>query len=185
MIKAVYERKRALSFMLTRTKALRPSKLTQNEMCFCYILVCAGIEFMIETILRDWTQHNRKKHASTRYRGKKHVETLLDIASKNTETEIKSNHTIDYDRVFQLVLAIAGENNRDELKRLVQAASPPGTNQVKIAIDRICLMRHKLAHGTELPSGVSPNLSELENDFNLVYSGLIENLDKVLPRRPG
>jgi hypothetical protein len=182
MIKAVYERKRVLSFMLSRTKALKPSKLTQNEMCFCYVLVCAGIEFMIETTLREWIKHNRQKHSSTRYIGKKHVDLLLDITSSNAEATISSNHSIDYERICQLVLAVAGEAKRDEFKRLVLAMSPAGTNQVKVAIERVALTRNRIAHGVELPSGVSPNLSELENDLNFIYTGLIANLDKTLAR---
>lgn len=182
MIYAVNLRKRNIDSMLRGVRQLPPTKSTNDQMCFCYLLVYGSIEFMIESTIRGWINHYLKKHRY-QYNDKAQVDKIIEVLMANAEISLDSNHTINYSKICQLIKKLAGQSKYNQFKQLVQSSSPGGTGEVIASLKRIAQTRHRLAHGIELPSGISPNVYELENDFNIVYTRLVANLDRVLPRR--
>lgn len=184
MIRSVHERKQKVSIILARVNAIKSTSVKHDQMCFCYVLVYGTLEFMIETIIRGWIQHHLKKHSSIgRYRGKRDVDRMIVALQANAEKNLELNNTIKYDKICGLLERAAGGTCLAKFKALVAASSDAGANDTISRIERISLTRHRLAHGIELPQGISPNISELENDFEFLYKNLIKNLDQVLPRK--
>lgn len=182
MLRTVYVRKLYIDKHFKIVGLMKNSKLKHEMMCNSYVLVCGTIEYMIESIIRGWLKHNINKHKHV-YPGKKHVDGVLDTFYNNAELNLYNNHTIDYDRICNLVKSLAGDKIATSLKASVLAASPPGVNMTASALKRVSLLRHLLAHGHNTTLELSPNISELESDFNTIYTDLIENLDKLLARR--
>lgn len=182
MIKTIYNRKRKISNRLKTLNSAHPTSFSHDQMCFSYVLVYGAIEFMIETIIRGWIKHYVDKH-KFHYQGKKHVDYIIQILQKNAETRLDYNNTVDYDKICKLIEIIAGKEKREEFKNLLKKSSSAGTHKVKTTLEKISQVRHRLAHGIELPEGISPNINELEEDFEFLYANLIKNLDFVFPRK--
>ena len=182
MIRTVYLRKLYIDKQLGVVKAMPNNKLKHDTMCNSYVLVCGSIEYMIESIIRGWLKHNIKKHRYN-YPKKKHVDDVIDTLYNNAEVNLYNNHTIDYDKICSLIKTLAGDQILFTFKANVRAASPAGAEATISALKRISLLRHMLAHGINTTTELSPNISELENDFNTIYKNLVENLDTLLARR--
>jgi len=182
MVIAVASRKRNVSAFINKVNSMPAKEVSQELRCMCYILVFAALEFMIETTIKERLQSAAKKHTNSRnYIGKRHVRTLLEGLLENMELDITHNNGIDYGKICTLVGDVAGKSKKDEFKQMVQLPGV-GVNDLIESIKRVKIMRHGIAHGLQMPSEVSPNLSELSSDFDLIYVRLISNLDKVLPR---
>lgn len=183
MNRLVYSRKRKVSTILERVKNTPASEqFTHEQMCFCYVLVYAALEFMVESTIREWVSHRLKKH-NVAYKGKRSVDEMISILQRNAESNLKNNHTIEYQNMCTLVEKVAGPVNKQSFKDFLANSSPAGVNDVIARIERISITRHKLAHGVHMPADISPNISELQSDFEFLYANLIGSLDKVLPRR--
>lgn len=183
MIRAVYIRKRKVQSFLRSVDKMSPRDPHKHErMCYSYVFVFASLEFMLESVIRGWTQYHLEKHKNARYRGKKSVENIVNILQQNSNLSLKKNNTINYKKVCDLLGLLAGTTAKDDFKLRI-ATLPAGANDVISRVERISLFRHHLAHGLYLPEDMSPNITELEADFLFLYSNFIVPIDRVLTRR--
>jgi hypothetical protein len=180
MLRAALTRKNQVTKYIAEVKSLPPKEHNNEAMCFCYVLAFAAIEFMAESIIRGWVQHNIRKHKYP-YRGKAHVDNVIGVLSDLAELNLRSNHSMDYSRICELLEKLAGTVAKDNFRRSVRRHKG-GVRALNVAIDNIKTTRHNVAHGVMMPNDISPNLAQLETDFNHVYACLIENLNRALPR---
>ena len=107
---------------------------------------------------------------------------MITILNAMVEFNLQRNNNIKFREIFDLVDRLTGHANRLNLESRVDAY-PGGRCALGEATKRIATTRHNIAHGALMPSELSPNLAELEDDFNCVYECLVKNLDIALPRR--
>lgn len=181
MLRAVLIRKNRVSKIISETASLPPRELTNDRMCFCYVVAFGALEYMIESLIRGWIQHSIRQHKHL-YPGKPKVDYIISVLNEMAEFNLEHNNGIKFKKICDLVDRLTGSTNRVNLESAV-AAYPGGSAALGSAIKRIETTRHNIAHGALLPNEASPNLTELENDFNHIYDCLVKNLDMALPRR--
>jgi hypothetical protein len=181
MHEAVLERKKQILFIIDRVRKCSVKNEFRHEMMtYAYVLTNGAIEYMVETILREWVVVNVKKHAnSNRYRGKIGVNEYLRISSEISTSTIDRFHNPDYGKIVELIKNVAGERVSKRFKELVDA-SKATEPELNAKLNKINDFRHRLAHGKTLPRDTQPNLDELRSDFKNVYAHIIKNLDIAL-----
>ena len=181
MLRAVLVRKNRVSKIILGVRSLPPREQTNESMCFCYILAFGAIEYMLESLIKGWIQHSIRHHRHP-YPGKPKVDYVITVLNDMAEFNLEHNNGIKFGKICDLVDRLTGSTRRTSLESGVDAY-PGGRAALGAAIKRIETTRHNVAHGQLLPAEVSPNLAELENDFNHIYNCLVTNLDAALPRR--
>ena len=181
MLRAVLTRRNKVSRLLVDTQSLPPHQQTNDRMCFCYIIVFASVEYMIESLIRGWINHNVRKHKYP-YPQKPRVDYIISVLNDLAEFNLERNNGIRYGRICELIQKLAGPTSKTSFKASVDAF-PGGSGALDTAIKRVETTRHRIAHGQLLPDEVSPNLAELQKDFDHIYACLVENLNAALPRK--
>ena len=149
-------------------------------MTYAYILANGAIEFMVETLLREWIEKTIALHSrAKRYSGKIKVSSYLNISSEISKINISSFHSASYERIVSLIDETAGKLVRTKFKDLVK-----GSKAIEPDLDaklkRINDFRGRIVHGENLPAAEQPNIDELKEDFVCVYKHIVQNLDKTL-----
>ena len=180
MHRSVLRRKQKVLKYIDNVVNANPLKITNESMCYCYILSFASLEYMIETLIRGWIQSNIRYHKHY-YPGKSKVDNIIMVLNELAEGALKYNNGIDYDKICDLVGKLAGDAKKDAFMLEVKSFSG-GAPALKASIDRIKIMRHNVAHGAVWPDETTPNVSELKTDFSHIYDCLIQALNTTLKR---
>ncbi len=186
MNNAVLQRKREVLSIIDQVKKSSVSNKFRHEMMtYAYVLTNGAIEFMIETILREWAKENINKHGSVgKYSGKKRVSTYLRVSVEICYKKLSRFNNPDYDKIVELLKNVAGEDIKNKFRKLVKESR--GTEpEIDAKLKRINEFRHRIAHGGSLPKDEQPNLDELREDFKSVYKYIIKNIDIALSLRKG
>lgn len=184
MDRAVLERKRQILSIIDQIRKSSATVGFRHEMMtYAYVLVNGAIEYMVETILREWVVNNVKMHAnSKRYQGKVFVSKHLSISIEISNKTIDDFHSPSYGKIVDLIRNIAGDHASESFKELVKA-SRVTEPELDAKLQKINSFRHRLAHGKAMPSDTQPNIDELGSDFKSVYKHIIHNLDLALKKR--
>lgn len=182
VVGAIEDRRRKIRALLSSIKRRPPTTQFHHEMMtYAYVLTYATIEFMIETMIRDWYTAARQKHTSAQYIGRKSVERLLDHGMAAIDGRLCDFNSPGYSQICRLVETIFGKSVETRFKSRV-AASTTNTQDLVARLERIKMVRGALYHGTSFTSDIRPNIHELSDDFDFIYKHLIINVRKVIPR---
>lgn len=178
----IIERKRAVLALLTELDNSKTTSQFRHEMmAFCYVLVCAAIEYCVETILADWVKKAGDCHnKSERYPGRKFTESFIAEQIKFKEGAIGSFTSTKLEKIQELVKSVAGDDCSKRLK--IVLGNEVDRNDLAARLERINRFRHTLAHGQQMPLSTQPNIQELKTDFLFVYSNLIQKINDCLPK---
>jgi uncharacterized protein YutE (UPF0331/DUF86 family) len=181
MHSAILERKKEIIGILDKIKKYPIRNEFRHEMMtYAYVLTNGAIEFMVETLLRDWIEKTIDIHScARRYGGKIKVASYLNISSQISKTNISSFHSASYERIVSLIDETAGKTVRSRFKELVKQSKAIEPD-LDAKLKRINDFRGRLVHGESLPIAEQPNIDELKEDFVCVYKHIIKNLDTVL-----
>lgn len=182
----ISNRKKEVTDLLSDIEAYpSTNKFRQEMMSFSYVLVCGTIEFMTESIIREWLSKTIRHHKTAPYyRGRKYIQHFLDTQSQAREDSIEKFNSTALNRTKELIKNVAGEAAREKFNQLLQTANQSAALQPDIngRLERITRLRHELAHGQKMPNDLQPNVSELKEDFGFIYKHIIVNIQKCLPR---
>jgi N-acetyl-anhydromuramyl-L-alanine amidase AmpD len=186
---AVYERKKQVDLIISQGKKFTSNtfSVTNEPVAFeimanCYVVTNGAIEFMVETILREWTSEHIKIHDKfSNYKGHKRINRFLSVVNTSIETKLNHFNDIQLDKIYELINFVAGEEIKIKFKNLLKN-SRANEPDIDNRLEKIYRYRHSIAHGQKLPKETHPNLDELKTDFNCVYKHIIKNIIKALPR---
>jgi len=179
----IVRRKNEILSLFTQIKKYPAQGVFHHEMMtYAYILANGAIEFMVETLLREWIEKMVAIHSrSKRYGGKIKVSNYLSISSEISKTNISSFHSASYERIVSLIDEIAGKIVRNKFKDLVKKSKVIEPD-LDAKLKRINDFRGRIVHGESLPVFEQPNIDELKEDFGSVYKYIIKNLDTALQK---
>jgi hypothetical protein len=178
---AVTGRKKIIMSFIEQIEKMPESNPDKHTLStYAYVLVYAGIEFMVENILREWSRSILLIHRnSKKYKKKKIIDKFLDQNfNENIELGyIKSHNNPLLRNIKALVGKVAGNQVKLEFNRKIYLH--PGIEQ---KIEIIKEFRHGIAHGDCMPSDKVPNIPELRGAFDEIYKFVIREIINSLPK---